>query len=225
VSHLGEEAEAFFKKGDEGTYEGGPLSMMPSSVDCPALGEEDENLTTELIAGQLERRSRMQRLVTKIVGGLGVGVLLLVPARSWVGRAAGGTSAESLAVIAPRAHAAPLPLAEVPKAAELPVAAPELPAAAPPPLQDRPAAPVAAAPVESAPPAAKARNGSAGGSGVLAASTGHKPHGSAVHSQQQGNRSAVFATRPTRTFASVPLSSSVHRSSGSHAPPTANFPD
>jgi hypothetical protein len=200
VSHLGEDAEAFFKKGDEGTYEGGPRSIMPSSRDCPEPAEEDESLTTELIAGQLERRSRMQRLVTKIVGGLGVGVLLLVPVRLRASSAAGVAAPKPGAAITPAPPAATLePVLSVP-------------------------APIATAPVTTAHAATEAPSDTADAIGVRAASEARRPHGTAVHSQQQGNRRAARMTRPTRTLAPTPPSSG-RRFPDSHAPPTAIFPD
>jgi len=198
VSHLEEEADAFFKKGDEGTYEGGPRSVMPSSRDLP---DEGENLTGELIAGQLERRSRLQRLVTKIVGGLGVSVLLLVPSRLRANHAVAAPATESPGTMTRNQPAAmtppiraPLPLADV-------TAAPE-PSVQPVPASDKVAA-----------------------IGVQPVSAGHKQHGTVKHSQRQGNRRAVPATRPTRTPATVPPSHGRTNSSGSHAPPTATFPD
>jgi len=201
VSHLGEDAEAFFKKGDEGTYEGGPLSIMPSSRDCPEAVEEDEHLTTEVIAGQLERRSRMRRLVTRIVGGLGVGVLLLVPVRLRASNAAAAVAAKPVATITP--------VVKVP--AREPVLSP-LPA------------PAAAAAVATVHPAPEMPNDAADAIGVRAPSEGRRQHGIAVHSQQQGNRRAVLVTRPTRTFAPIPPSNG-RRNPESHAPPTATFPD
>lgn len=206
MSHLGEEAEAFFKKGDEGTYEGGPSSIMPSSRDCPERVEADETLTTELMADQLERRSRMQRLVTKIVGGLGVGVLLLVPVRLRASNAAATTAAKPVTAVTPPAVATLATLA--------PVQSPPAP----------PAPVVLAARAPSVSPAAQLTSDEAGAIGTRRASETRRQHATAVHSQQQGNRRAVLVTRPTRTFAPTPPSN-VRRSPGPHAPPTATFPD
>jgi hypothetical protein len=197
-SHLGDEADAFFQKGDEGTYEGGPRSVMPSTRDLP---DEDENLNAELIAGQLERRSRLQRLVTKIVVGLGVSVLLLVPARLRTTSAVAAAATESLGT-----------MTRNPPPAQTP------PVQAPPPLAD-----LTAAPEPSIQPVAASDK--VGAIGAHLASPGHKQHGTVKHSQRQGNRRAVLATRPTRTAAAVPPSHGRTNSSGSHAPPTATFPD
>lgn len=205
MSHLGEEAEAFFKKGDEGTYEGGPRSLTPSTCDLPV--EEDDTLTAEVIAGQLERRTRMQHLVTKVVGGLGIGLLFLLLLRLGTSRAANGETNESLGSMAPRTHATPSPLAAAHVDAPAVAVAPEAVA---------PVAPVAAPP----PPRTN------GAVGVQASSTAraHAKHARAVHSQQQGNRPSPGMTLPTRTVVAVPLSR-VHRLPGTHTPPTATFPD
>ena len=220
MSHLGEEAEAFFKKGDEGTYEGGPRSLTPTSSDLPV--EENESLTAELIADQLERRTRMQHLVTKIVGGLGVGLLLLLSVRLGASRTADRETTESLGSMAPRTHATPSPLAAAPVGAPARGAGPAAPVAA---------APVVAAPPPPAPTAAPIASvrSSARASGVTdmhpsPAARAHAKHASAVHSQQQGNRPSSSVTMPTRTVATVPLSRG-HRLPGTHVPPTATFPD
>ena len=220
MSHLGEEAEAFFKKGDEGTYEGGPRSLTPSSCDLPV--EENESLTAEVIASQLERRTRMQHLVTKVVGGLGIGLLVLLPLRLGTSRTANGETTESLGSMAPRTHATPSPLAAAPMGAPAVAVVPAAPVAA---------APVAAAPSPPAPtaaPIASARS-SASANGAVGvrpstAARAHAKHARAVHSQQQENRPPPGATMPTRTVAALPLSR-VHRLPSSHVPPTATFPD
>jgi hypothetical protein len=73
MSNLGEDADAFFRSGDEGTYEGGPASVIPFAL-CDELAED---LTIGATEEQLERRRRLKRLVATIVGALGVGLLCL----------------------------------------------------------------------------------------------------------------------------------------------------
>jgi hypothetical protein len=91
VSHLGDDAEAFFQQGDDGTYEGGPKSLSPSTRDT---AHEEDDLTTEVTPALLERRDRLQRVVKGVVGTLGACVLVLLPFRLGI---AGGASMASAA--------------------------------------------------------------------------------------------------------------------------------
>jgi len=125
VSHLGEEAEAFFQKGDEGTYDGGPSSLQPSARD--AAPEHEEALTTELSTEQLERRDRFKRLVTTIVGSLGVAVLILVPLRLGASNASSEPQAAGFSAPAPTAEATAARELETPTVPAR-TAAPALPA-------------------------------------------------------------------------------------------------
>ena len=69
-----EEADAFFRVGDEGTYAGGPRSTAPVAVD-----DVDEDFALDVTTEQLERRDRLKRYVTTLVGTLGAGVMVLLP--------------------------------------------------------------------------------------------------------------------------------------------------
>src|SRR5882724_3998390 len=133
VSHLGEDAEAFFQEGDAGTYDGGPRSVMPSTRN---VDSDDAELATELTSEQIERRDRLKRLVTTIVGVCGAAVLVLVPMRLATSHAA-APALETLGppVTFPHAGAQPaaLPEAPPPAAAVTPrreVAASSVPASA-----------------------------------------------------------------------------------------------
>ncbi|HEX4334501.1 MAG TPA: hypothetical protein VH062_01235 [Polyangiaceae bacterium] len=74
MTHLDDDAEAFFRRGEEGTYDGGPASLLPFATDeqpdsAPSLGSTLD---------QLERRRKFARLVTTIVGSLGAVLVLAV---------------------------------------------------------------------------------------------------------------------------------------------------
>lgn len=73
MSNLGDDAEAFFRTGDEGTYEGGPASDIPFAL-CEELSED---LPVRVTDEQLERRRRLKRIVATIVGTFGTGLLFL----------------------------------------------------------------------------------------------------------------------------------------------------
>lgn len=67
-----EEADAFFRDGDAGTYEGGPaVSLAP--VATPELLDEPEPRGAE----HLVRRNKLKRVVTAVVGSLGAGLVLV----------------------------------------------------------------------------------------------------------------------------------------------------
>jgi len=67
-----EEADAFFRDGDAGTYEGGPaVSLAP--VTTPDLLDEPHPRNAEHLA----RRAKLKRVVTAVVGSLGAGLLLV----------------------------------------------------------------------------------------------------------------------------------------------------
>jgi len=76
--HVENEADAFFRQGDEGTYEGGPADLLPSGMfDAGA-----QNPASAPTAEQLERRERFKRLVAGIVVTLGAGAVLAVVLRA-----------------------------------------------------------------------------------------------------------------------------------------------
>jgi hypothetical protein len=67
-----EEADAFFRNGDAGTYEGGPaVSLAP--VVAPEPFDEHQPRSAEHLA----RRNKLKRVVTAVVGSLGAGLLLV----------------------------------------------------------------------------------------------------------------------------------------------------
>jgi hypothetical protein len=74
VIRVDEEADAFFKLGDEGTYVGGPRSFPPVLRES-----DDEELAVGLGTEQLERRDRLKRFVTTLVGALSAAVMVLLP--------------------------------------------------------------------------------------------------------------------------------------------------
>jgi hypothetical protein len=69
--------DAFFRAGSEGTYEGGPGTLVPIEledwVDAPSSAPGEE---------ELERRRRLQRVVVGIVATLSVSLFLAVALRS-----------------------------------------------------------------------------------------------------------------------------------------------
>src|ERR1700753_2523089 len=73
MNDLDDEAEAFFRSGDEGNYEGGPASMVPL-----VLSEEPAEPWPLRSADEwLERRRRVKRFVARVVGGLSAGLVVL----------------------------------------------------------------------------------------------------------------------------------------------------
>lgn len=206
MSHLGEDAEAFFQKGDEGTYDGGPRSLVPATRETlPEL----EELTTEVTPELLERRDRLQRIVTTVVGVLGAGVLVLLPFRLVK-------------------NTAPEPVLQAPARAQESAPAIVPPQASPAVVrEDAPAAhttePVAAAvaqPRVSAPPPVTQHR--------VVPSKSTVGSGRAVPTRAATAR-ATSPTRPVRASV-APNNPSSHtagsrRAVAGHAPPTANFPD
>src|SRR5262249_55877777 len=73
TTNLGDEAEAFFRMGEDGTYEGGPASIAPLAV-CE---EPAEVWDIDSADEWLERRRRFKRLVATVIGGLGAGLVVL----------------------------------------------------------------------------------------------------------------------------------------------------
>ena len=73
MKDLGDEAEAFFRSGDEGTYEGGPASILPFVVSEELTEDWDLQSADEW----LERRRRLKRFVATVVGGLSAGLMIL----------------------------------------------------------------------------------------------------------------------------------------------------
>ncbi len=120
MSNLGEDTEAFFRKGDEGTYEGGPGSVIPLEL-CDDTAEDAPIGVTE---GQLERRRRFKRVVGTIVGTLGSGLVLALLL---------GTSARATDDEGPSANPPPQPpskMAAVAAASTAPAPSPRVATAA-----------------------------------------------------------------------------------------------
>jgi CheY-like chemotaxis protein len=65
----------FFSEGDQGTYEGGPASLPPPSVD-PILAPEEELHRPALTPEQLARRERMKKHVAMLLGFLLASLLI-----------------------------------------------------------------------------------------------------------------------------------------------------
>lgn len=124
MNKLDDDAEAFFRNGDEGTYVGGPASIVPLVCEEPA-----EAWDLESADEWLERRRRLKRFVATVVGGLGAGLAILslcvLAARA---RSADDVNPTRQAALPPQVKSAPV----VPAAttvAEAPVAMAEVPAA------------------------------------------------------------------------------------------------
>lgn len=204
MSHLGDDAEAFFRQGDDGTYEGGPKSLSPSTRD---VAHEEDDLTTEVTPELLERRDRLQRIVKGVVGTLGACVVVLLPFHFGI---AGGSSTASAATAIELSTPAAAAQASGPN---LPVVADALPTTPPAPVL-APAAPaeghrvltrkhVAPKPVTAQAPS----------------STRHL--GAQVASSFQHG-----AVRTAPSSANAPLrAAGARRASAVHLPPTASFPD
>jgi hypothetical protein len=135
MKDLGDEAEAFFRSGDEGTYEGGPASSIAPFVLCD---EPTEDWGLQSADEWLERRRRLKRLVATVVG---VGACLMILSVCLLAARARGADD-----VNPRRQAASLPVAtNAPVVAPAPVMpAPVMPAPVVP-------APVVPAPVVPAP--------------------------------------------------------------------------
>jgi hypothetical protein len=73
MNNLGDEAEAFFRSGDEGTYEGGPATLVPLVLEDEPADALDLRSTDEWLA----RRRRLKRFVGTVVGGLSAGLIIL----------------------------------------------------------------------------------------------------------------------------------------------------
>jgi hypothetical protein len=209
VTTLGEDAEAFFRTGDEGTYEGGPASDMP----CALCDEPTEELTVGVTEEQLERRRRLKRIVATIVGTLGTGLLLLF---GWL--------------LAVSVHATPVQSTQAAARPFLP------PKAVPPPQPALASSPAIVTPPETRPaPAPPAPSIAA----VPAETPLEQRHAEHVQLAVSSTRSAVAASprplfegQPRRQGVALPERSipRAHASFGStgpvlHSPPTANFPD
>jgi hypothetical protein len=209
--NLGDDAEAFFRTGDEGTYEGGPASDIPFAL-CEELAEE---LTVRVTDEQLERRRRLKRMVATIVGTLGTGLLFLL---AWLL----GASAHATEVEGPRALSRPPPHATT--AAATPAPTPERAPASPPERAPAPQTSVAGPlpgvttaqtetttpdlPRERTKPVAAAQK----------TSVDRRSHSFEAHTRGQ----AVPLPKRNVAQASASFGSS---NSVLHSPPTANFPN
>ncbi|HVW24841.1 MAG TPA: hypothetical protein VHC69_05695 [Polyangiaceae bacterium] len=218
MSHLGDDAEAFFQKGDDGTYDGGPQSLGPVARDA---AHESDDLATEVTPELLERRDRFQRIVKTVVGVLGAGVLVLLPFRLGI---AGGTSTATAATVVEVATpgapvAAALAPAETTTMASPRNALNTAPAAAP--QHDAPAAaPQHDAVAQShALPIAKHVTAKPVARGAArTAPMRHTVAHTASNARGVSKTAAPSANRPLHAPSS-------RRASAVHVPPTASFPD
>jgi hypothetical protein len=205
VSHLGEDADAFFQKGDLGTYDGGPSSLQPSALDAGLDGDE---LTTEITPELLERRDRLQRIVLRIVCTLGIGVLALLPFRFGLASNSSGSAEAAVRVSAP-------PLAEATEAPAHDVSATPLAPSEPPPSSTRGTG-------ASVPPTERAH--------VVAPTKALSRH---APTKVLAVRAQTSARSPSHHTVPVPRAalrngaspSGTHRTFAGHTPPTATFPD
>ena len=208
MSHLGDDAEAFFQQGDDGTYEGGPKSLSPSTRD---VAHEEDDLTTEVTPELLERRDRLQRIVKGVVGTLGACVLVLLPLR--LGSAEGSSTASAATAIELSTPAAPVVVAPAhASVANLPVVADALPATPP-------ASIVAhAAPVEDHRVVTQRHAAQKPVTARAPSSTRHLGAHVASRLQHGAVRTAAPSTNAS-------LRTGARRASAVHVPPTASFPD
>ena len=200
MSHLGDDAEAFFQQGDDGSYEGGPKSLSPSTRDT---AHEEDDLATEVTPALLERRDRLQRMVKGVVGTLGACVLVLLPFR--LGIAGGASTANAATAIELSTPGAPMTPAPVPPSDPSRAANPNATSPAPAPE----AAHAAIAPKHVARRTLGARSPS------LARHAG-------VHVVSSLQRSAGRAAAPA---VNAPFRTVSARRAAGHVPPTASFPD
>ena len=198
-----EEVDAFFKLGDEGTYAGGPHSIAPVTR-AGELG--DDELAVGLSTEQLERRDRMKRLVTKVVGSLGTAVMVLLPFK--LGAFAGPGQKPAVAAQEPSVAVRPFLAAVATVARPAPVVTPA-PArmTTEPVTKSREADPAPAlAPSPSTPVHARAAHRTASAGRVTRPAQG-------VAMRRAVSHVSMHPTVPTRA------------SRGLHVPPTATFPD
>jgi hypothetical protein len=224
LSNLNEdEADAFFHRGDAGTYDGGPaLSLVPVGMADPL---EDEDRPLVFSPEQIARRERLKRLVTTVVGTLGAGSVLLFALR--ITRSESETAgAASLGAVGVQHEAKPSPPPRTPEALQptqvLPtpvvanlaaIVAPEV--AVEPPIAQAPvAAPVApeAAP-RTAPPVETVHHVA-----PVAVATTRTASSNRLSSERAAPRTSLQVL-PSRV---IPSQGS---SSRGHTPPTATFPD
>lgn len=208
MSHLGDDAEAFFQKGDEGTYDGGPQSLGPLARDA---AHESDDLATEVTPELLERRDRFQRIVKSVVGVLGAGVLVLLPFR--LGIADGASTATAATVVEVATPGAPVAEAIAPATTAIasPSNAPNAtPSAAP--RHEATAQPHALPTAKHAATKPVAR-----GAAHLAPARHAIAH-TASNARGVFKTAAPWANRPLHAPSS-------RRASAVHVPPTASFPD
>lgn len=207
MSHLGDDAEAFFRQGDDGTYEGGPKSLSPSTRD---IAHEEDDLTTEVTPELLERRDRLQRIVKGVVGTLGACVVVLLPFRFGI---TGGSSTASAATAIEISTPAPVDVAATQaNVSNVPVVADALPTTPP--------APVVA-------PAVPAE-----GHRILTQKhtapkpvTAHAPSSTRHLGAQVAPSLQHSAVRTAPPSTNAPLRATGARRAAVHLPPTASFPD
>jgi hypothetical protein len=223
MTTLGEDAEEFFRTGDEGTYEGGPATVIPVTL---AEDPTEEHPPLAAVEQQLERRRRFTRVVVTLVGGLGAGVLVL---GGWLLARSEG------AIEAPGGGAEPgHPQTQIDPPRQAAAAAPPEPVAArvaTPPIEPAAAAPVFGPPrVDTSPPteplAVRAEKPAPSEPALAKRPARATQRAFATHPNRplEVHRSGEPDALPKRSaaFAGTVVSAS---NPGPRNPPTANFPD
>lgn len=197
------DADAFFRQGDEGTYSGGPGDSIPAGV-VNVFDDLDEEALPRITREQLERRDRYKRLVTGVVGALGVSVLLAAAVR------VAGTRDDDVQKIDAVAVAANV---------AMPPASPPEPVLAPERIAPPPAIP--APPEVPAPPVEVARAPSVAMPAEPARDTPSRTRAA------KANRDTSPASHPPKATVTpaAPTTPKTMPSLVHSSPPTANFPD
>jgi hypothetical protein len=109
MTNLGDDAEEFFRSGDEGTYEGGPASSIAPCVFEEPAADWDLRSADDW----LERRRRLKRFVVTLVGALSAGLVILSVCllAAHAGRADDATQRRQAATVppAPKLRLVPAP--------------------------------------------------------------------------------------------------------------------
>lgn len=217
MNNLDEEAEAFFRRGDEGTYEGGPASIAPL-VQCDEPASDRDLRSAD---DWLERRRVLKRFVATVVGGLSAGLVILF-ACLLVARARTGDDQKPIprpASLSRVTQAPIVPAATAVPAAAVPAATAAVPAAAVPSatavkaMLDEPLLPPPASSVAARAPSAARR--------VVVATRSHAPR--LRERAPTIPRRATTADALPRGSADLPVLSGRLRVFG--GPPTAFFPN
>jgi len=210
---LGDAAEAFFREGDEGRYEGGPIdSLAPVMAPDLVIDDAPTPPSPELLA----RRLRLQRMVTTVVGSLGAAFVLMAAFRLVQG-APEQSEAATLAALSPpepeASHPEPQVLVETAPAPKA-LAEPRTETAAVEPPPREPCDPAVASPAGTN---RTAKRPSAARNRLAAAA----PAPARAPSGAPASRETTPTAQRATTIVS-PASSKRHFSS---EPPTASFPD